>query len=148
MPIIHVSAGLLTDSAGRILLVRKRGTTAFMQPGGKPEPGESPLQAMIRELHEELGVLLAEPRWDFLGEFLEQAANEPGHQVAAHAFAATLTADEIAGARAAAEIEESAWFTPDQARGLDLAPLTRFALLPLLDGGGPGQRPDADGVLR
>lgn len=135
MPIIHVSAGLLTDSDGRILLVRKRGTTAFMQPGGKPDPGETPLAAMIRELHEELGLLLSPHRLEFLGEFVEQAANEPGHQVAAHAYAATLTADEIAGARAAAEIEESAWFTPDQALALDLAPLTRFSLLPLLAAG-------------
>lgn len=135
MPIIHVSAGLLTDDDGRILLVRKRGTTAFMQPGGKPDAGETPLAAMIREIHEELGVLLTADRLRFLGQFVERAANEPGHQVAAHAYAATLTPTEIAGARAAAEIEESAWFTPDQARELELAPLTRFSLLPLLEAG-------------
>jgi 8-oxo-dGTP diphosphatase len=32
---IELVAGLIRDEAGRVLLVRKRGTAAFMQPGGK-----------------------------------------------------------------------------------------------------------------
>ena len=32
---IEIVAALIRDDAGRVLLVRKRGTTAFMQPGGK-----------------------------------------------------------------------------------------------------------------
>ena len=38
---IFVSAAVITDAAGRVLVVRKHGTTVFMQPGGKPEAGES-----------------------------------------------------------------------------------------------------------
>ncbi len=52
---IHVSAAVIMDADGRLLLVRKEGTTAFMQPGGKPEPGESPSETLSRELAEELG---------------------------------------------------------------------------------------------
>jgi 8-oxo-dGTP pyrophosphatase MutT (NUDIX family) len=37
---IKVVAALISDDAGRVLLVRKRGTTAFMQPGGKRDAGE------------------------------------------------------------------------------------------------------------
>ena len=54
--LIHVSAAVITDDAGRLLLVRKTGTTAFMQPGGKPELGESASQTLSRELAEELGI--------------------------------------------------------------------------------------------
>ena len=58
MPDIHVSAAVIVDDTGRVLVVRKQGTTRFMQPGGKPEPGETPSQTLIRELHEELGLRL------------------------------------------------------------------------------------------
>ncbi|WP_408734888.1 NUDIX domain-containing protein [Asaia platycodi] len=44
MRVIHIAAALLHDGAGRLLLVRKHGTVAFMQPGGKIEPGETPVQ--------------------------------------------------------------------------------------------------------
>lgn len=38
---ISIVAALIRDDAGRLLLVRKRGTLAFMQPGGKRDAGES-----------------------------------------------------------------------------------------------------------
>ena len=46
---IIIAAAIITDSQGRCLLVRKRGTEYFMQPGGKPEIGETPHAALIRE---------------------------------------------------------------------------------------------------
>ena len=58
--VISVVAALIRDEDGRVLLVRKRGTAAFMQPGGKRDPGESDIQALARELGEELGCRVAE----------------------------------------------------------------------------------------
>ena len=51
---IRIAAAIILDSDGRVLLVRKRGSAFFMQPGGKHEPGESDLDALRRELREEL----------------------------------------------------------------------------------------------
>ena len=51
-PSIRIAAGLIVDAAGRCLLVRKRGTTTFMQAGGKIEPHESAAQALAREIGE------------------------------------------------------------------------------------------------
>ena len=39
---IHTVAAVIRDAQGRVLLVRKRGTPTFIQPGGKREPGEAP----------------------------------------------------------------------------------------------------------
>lgn len=60
MKIVLVSAVALIDADGRVLLAQRpegkslAGLWEF--PGGKVEPGETPEAALIRELHEELGI--------------------------------------------------------------------------------------------
>ncbi len=60
MNIILVSAVALVDKDGRVLLAQRpegksmAGLWEF--PGGKVETGETPETALIRELHEELGI--------------------------------------------------------------------------------------------
>ena len=60
MKVILVSAVALIDPEGRVLLAQRpegksmAGLWEF--PGGKVEPGETPEAALIRELHEELGI--------------------------------------------------------------------------------------------
>src|SRR3546814_16788340 len=46
---IHVSAAVIVDPEYRLQLVRLDGTTAFMQPGGKPDPGQSPSKILCCE---------------------------------------------------------------------------------------------------
>lgn len=124
---IHIAAALLIDPAGRTLLVRKRGTQVFMQPGGKIDAGETPVQALVRELHEELGVRVDPEQAVHLGRFSAPAANEPGFEVQAELFRVEC-AEAVSPA---AEIEEVHWLAADQAPALALAPLTRDLILPL-----------------
>lgn len=124
---IHVSAAVITDAAGRLLLVRKNGTTAFMQPGGKPEPGETPAQTLARELMEELELTLDAATFVPLGEFTAAAANEPGHAVVADVFTVDIGDQHPV---AAAEIAELRWVSRADADALEVAPLAREYFLP------------------
>ena len=124
---IGIAAAVIVREDGRTLLVRKRGTSAFMQAGGKAVARESAVEALARELREELGCeVAADPRP--LGRFCAPAANEAGRMVEAELFAVHLAGDIAAGA----EIEELAWIDPDAPGDILLAPLTRDHVLPLV----------------
>ncbi len=125
--VIKVVAALIRDEGGRVLLVRKRGTSAFMQPGGKRDAGESDVAALSREIVEELGCRVTGDSVRALGEFESVAANEPGFRVRAAVYAV-----DVEGAIAPkAEIEEMVWVDPRALPALDYAPLTRDHVLPL-----------------
>ena len=123
---IRIAAALLIEPNGQTLLVRKRGTQAFMQPGGKIDAGEQPAEALARELHEELGLIIEPTDAVYLGHFSAPAANEPGYTVEAELFQVTI--DEPVSP--AAEIEEVRWIDPATDGDLILAPLTRDLILP------------------
>ena len=124
--IIRIAAAILIGPDGRTLLVRKRGTQAFMQPGGKIESGEQPVSALARELEEELALTIDPARATYLGHFCAPAVNEPGFEVQAELF--LLHIDAVVAP--AAEIEEVQWIDPRGDGGLILAPLTRDVILP------------------
>ena len=124
--IIRIAAALLIGPDGRTLLVRKRGTQAFMQPGGKIEAHEQPVHALARELEEELGLVIDPSHASYLGKFSAPAANEPGFVVEAELFRLTIEEDVTP----AAEIEEVIWIDPTTDGDITLAPLTRDLILP------------------
>jgi 8-oxo-dGTP diphosphatase len=124
---ISIVAALIRDTAGRVLLVRKRGTAAFMQPGGKRDAGEDDMTALTRELDEELGCRVVPGTVSALGTFECVAANEPDRQVHAALYAVDVAGDIIARA----EIDEIAWIDPSAPPDIHLAPLTRDHVLPL-----------------
>jgi 8-oxo-dGTP diphosphatase len=124
---IVIAAAVLLNERRQMLVVRKRGTTQFMQPGGKIDPGETPEQALHRELAEEIGLTLPENAVRYEGVFREEAANETGADVVAHAFIAMLYADVTPQA----EIEEVRWLDLDRHPGVTIARLTETQMLPL-----------------
>jgi len=129
---IVVSAVCVFDDAGRLLTVRKRGTGMFMHPGGKPEPGETAVQAAARELAEEVGIVVRPQELELMGVWIADAANEAATDIEATVFIAPGTWE----ATPAAEIAEIRWLDisapADAALPRDLAPLLTDHILPLL----------------
>lgn len=124
VPTIALAAAIITDPSGQFLVVRKHGSEYFMQAGGKIDPGETPLTAVIREVREELGVTYDPTQATLLGSFTDDAVNEPGHTISAEIF--TISNVDPALIQAQAEIAEIRWIDPvhpDQA--LRYAPLTQ-----------------------
>ncbi|MBU8821657.1 NUDIX hydrolase [Mycolicibacterium goodii] len=126
-PVLRIVAAVVLDDDGYVLVVRKRGTTAFMQPGGKIEPGEQPLAALQREVVEELGTAVEPSSVRSLGRHRAIAANEPGHTVDAYLYLVRLDGTPAV----AAEIGEMAWVDPSAPGDVELAPLTRDTVFAL-----------------
>lgn len=125
---VAIVAALIRDADGRVLLVRKHGTRVFMQPGGKREAGEDDLTALARELDEEISCRMDAATAVSLGQFRAPAANEGGRDVIADVYAVSVEGKP----RAAAEIAEVRWIDPHAASDVELAPLTRDHILPLV----------------
>ena len=116
------------DATGRILLQQRDDIPGIVAPGlwglfgGEIEPGETPVEAVQRELEEEIGI--AVPAADFR-PFLAMVSTLPPHGLLyVHRVKATF------GARDVRVLEGSgfAFCTPRQARALDLIPHLRDVL--------------------
>ncbi|MFP4518624.1 MAG: (deoxy)nucleoside triphosphate pyrophosphohydrolase [Oceanicaulis sp.] len=121
--LLLVAACALVDPDGRVLVARRpegkelAGQWEF--PGGKIEPGESPEQALIRELREELGV---EPCEQCLQPFaFASHAFEDGR----HMLMPLFVCRRWDGFVDPKEGQEIRWVRPDTLMQIDLLPADR-----------------------
>lgn len=120
--IVEVAAIVLRDAQGRVLSVRKGSSPRFQMPGGKLEAHETPLEAALREVREEVGLDLKNAAIRPLGDFSAPASNEPGFTVVSHVFIAEgiFSPQQV---RPHAEIAEVDWFDPSAPTTRPQAPL-------------------------
>jgi 8-oxo-dGTP diphosphatase len=120
--------GLAVTDSDRLLVVRKRGTSSYILPGGKREPGENDLEALAREVEEELGCRLNSSTIVFLGSFSDAAADLENTTVTVRLYAAQL----IGNPTPQSEIENLKWFCPSADSGQSLAPSLQNHIVPFL----------------
>ena len=83
--------------------------------GGAVEPGETPEQALKRELKEELGIDITEP--EFLTVIETVAEDDPGETVQLHYFLVRRWKGEIVNKSEHSEIR---WFSMEELENLDM----------------------------
>lgn len=115
MKSIEVVAGIITDS-GKIFATQ-RGYGDYKDfwefPGGKMEPGETPQQALARELREELSVEVD------VGEFVCTVEYDyPGFHLTMHCFYCSVTG----GTLTLLEHEAARWLDMEQIHSVDWLP--------------------------
>jgi 8-oxo-dGTP diphosphatase len=127
-----VKIGLAVTKDKKLLLVRKRGGTSYILPGGKPECGEDDLQALLREIDEELGCGLDLGSLSYLGSFSDVAADLQNTVVTVRLYSAELTGSPDPRA----EIEHIAWLSPVAMETVTLAPSLLNSIVPFLSSSG------------
>lgn len=129
-PLIRVAAGVLCRPSGEVLFAqRPEGKVAagyWEFPGGKIEPGETPLAALTRELQEELGVTVraARPLIRFRHEYSNRSV-----------ILDTWRVDAFDGEVESREAQAFTWVRPQQLAAWPqalptVAPIARALCLP------------------
>jgi len=119
-----VVAGLIIGDDHRILITQRRADQELPLlwefPGGKVEPGESPVAALVRELGEEIGVTVAVERiWEVLFHAY------PAFDLVMLVYVCRI----VEGTPRAVEVADLAWVAAHDLRRWDILPADR----PLVD---------------
>lgn len=130
MKILNIATACFVNENRELLLVRKQHTNAWMLPGGKLDNQETPSEALIREVREELQITLMAESLTHLGSFNALAANEADTSVHADAFVAKLPSNQKP--RISAEIAEMRWLPLHEPFPITVAPLLRNHIIPAL----------------
>ena len=126
----RVGVGAVVIHEGRILLVKRAsppGKGFWAIPGGLVELGETVREAAERELLEETGISVRARDAFYIFDFIDRDAEG---KIRYHYIIVDFLADYLGGEpKAADDVSDARWVSPDEAAALNLSPTTRKLLV-------------------
>jgi 8-oxo-dGTP diphosphatase len=111
---IHKAGGIIIVDR-RLLVERSKGKTLFNTPGGKLEPDEPTIHALIRELREEFQIVVFEEDITYFDTYSASVDGEPNRKIKMEAFLINKWAGELTISE---EVEEMAWVSSKETKRL------------------------------
>lgn len=111
----------------KLLVVRAYGKDIFIAPGGKKEADESIVDALKRELHEEVSISITDDHVELLDSFYAKAAGNEDTTIRMDVF--IVHAQELPVA--SSEIEEMRW-VDSRTRNISIGSIFEHDVIPLL----------------
>ncbi|HSW80700.1 MAG TPA: NUDIX domain-containing protein [Candidatus Saccharimonadales bacterium] len=127
-PDIYKAGGVLVKNH-KTLVNSSRGKEYFITPGGKIEAGETPRQALARELMEEFQIEVDEADMEPFGTFSAEAANHPGQIVHIEHFLVKKWYGEI---RPDHEVDAVRWITSELPKDIKIGSIFVTEIIPKL----------------
>lgn len=125
---IHKAAGIIIVDR-KLLVERSQGKEHFKAPGGKIEPGETPKQALIRELIEEFQIRVSEEDLEDFGVFCHPAAGQENKSLCMDVFIVKKWEGEITPDH---EVEQLLWLTSRIPAGIKVGSIFEHEVIPRL----------------
>lgn len=125
---IYKASGIIVENR-KVLATRSKNKSFYIQPGGKLEAGETEIEAVIRELNEEMGITVTENDLEKIGDYYAQAAGQAGSRLK---LAAYLVKSYVGSPQPQAEVEEIRGFNSTKPEGVELASILEHDIIPEL----------------
>lgn len=125
---IHKAGGLIIVNR-KLLVTREYNKEVFTAPGGKIDEGESLTQALVRELKEELSIVVSANDLHHFGNFSAIAAGDHSKIVHMDVFVVEKWIGQIVPST---DIEEIKWVTTNDIGSVPIGSIYAYDVIPLL----------------
>lgn len=125
---IYKAAGIIIMDKKQ-LLERSKNKEFFIEPGGSIEEGETPKQALVRELWEELTIEVKESDLEPFGTFYDAAAGQEHLRIRMDVFMVKKWTGSISASH---EVQDLVWVTSDLPAEMKVGSIFKNEILPRL----------------
>jgi 8-oxo-dGTP diphosphatase len=125
---IHKAAGIIIRDR-KLLVEKSNNKEFFIAPGGSIEEGETPQQALVRELMEEFQIQVTEDDLEYFDTFSAPAAGQEEKQVVMEVFTVKKFTGEPTPDN---EVEKIAWITSSIPIDMKIGSIFEHEVLPRL----------------
>lgn len=125
---MYKAAGILIRDR-RLLVERSKGKMFFIAPGGQIEAGETPEEALVRELREEFQITVHPEDFELFGTFLAAAAGQEEKVLEMKVFTVKSWEGEPTPD---SEVEELRWVASGNEEHLPLGSIFEHEVIPRL----------------